>query len=393
MSAAPDTVRRVALLGLLVSAGLLAIDTAPGVHPSKAARPHAELRKPLIESVPVPEPLEFIAMNQDRAKLINAAIPMSNLGALARPFLLGGDLASRARAVDCLASAMWYEAGADSRGRRAVGQVVLNRVRHPSFPATVCGVVFQGAERRTGCQFTFTCDGAMTRRPSERAFAEARAEAFALLSGQVDGEVGLATHYHTDWAHPAWSAKLAKIARVDTHLFFRWNGRWGQPQAMTQAYAQHEPAVAELAALSPAHRSAPEAAEALAAGEVSAQALGLSMHPRNGLLPAPAAVAAKPPESFDLVLTPGQSGAAQAFAALDLCGEQRFCKVIGRKPGASAEDVGFLFVRDLRTGVEQVLWDCDIFPRQRKAQCLSPANRAWLEFDGNLQTRRPNAQT
>ncbi|MDE8453312.1 cell wall hydrolase, partial [Klebsiella pneumoniae] len=81
----------------------------------------------------------------------------------ARPFRLPGDAPQQARAIDCMAAAVLYEAGDDPVGQRAVAQVVINRVRHPAFPKTICGVVFQGSERPTGCQFTFTCDGALVR--------------------------------------------------------------------------------------------------------------------------------------------------------------------------------------------------------------------------------------
>ena len=71
-----------------------------------------------------------------------------------------------AQALECLASAVYYEAGnQDDDGERAVAQVVLNRVRHPAFPASVCGVVYEGSTRPTGCQFTFTCDGSLYRQP------------------------------------------------------------------------------------------------------------------------------------------------------------------------------------------------------------------------------------
>lgn len=353
-----------------------------------------------LAGLPHAEPLEFAPLGPEKAKLINAAIPFtSSVGAFAKPFAFGGDAASRERAVDCLASAMWYEAGNDPRGQRAVGQVVLNRVRHPAFPATVCGVVFQGSERGTGCQFTFTCDGALQRMPSPIAFARARLEARSILDGAVDSEVGLATHYHTDWVHPIWSAALDKIARIDTHLFFRWRGKWGSAGAMMQRYAGTEPAIARLAALSPIHRLAlsPEAAKlAMQSGEqpVPSDATALAL-PRY-VPPAPPARSA---DLFDLVVSPSGNGAAQAMAALDLCGRRDFCKVVGKMaPGATAVDgeaapreVAFLYVRDRRTGVDRAFWDCATFKRSNPAQCLSGANLGWVGFDGNFSAgdKRP----
>ncbi len=136
--------------------------------------------------------------------------------------MFSGDEQSRARATDCLAAAQYYEAGDDPSGQEAVAQVVLNRMRHPAFPATVCEVVFQGAERATGCQFTFTCDGALSHSPTVTGWARAQNLASRMLSGKVDRRVGMATHYHTDWVVPYWSSSLDKITSIHTHLFFRW---------------------------------------------------------------------------------------------------------------------------------------------------------------------------
>jgi spore germination cell wall hydrolase CwlJ-like protein len=143
-------------------------------------------------------------------------------------------MADRERATDCLAATGYYEAGTRAADQRAVMQVVLNRVRHPAFPHSICGVVFQGAERKTGCQFTFACDGSMARRqPSAAIWRQARITASEMLTGQIEPAVGNATHYHTDWVHPAWSSQMNKIAAIDTHLFFRWRGNIGEPQSFT----------------------------------------------------------------------------------------------------------------------------------------------------------------
>ena len=162
-------------------------------------------------------------------------------GAIARPFAFIGSDLDRARAVQCLATAVLYEAGDDAEGQAAVAQVVLNRVRHPAFPGTVCGVVYQGSQRKTGCQFSFTCDGSLTRHTmSQTAWQRARAVASNALSGQVDSVVGLATHYHTDWVYPYWSPSLRKLAQVGTHLFFGWPGSWGGPGAFGKRYQGNE---------------------------------------------------------------------------------------------------------------------------------------------------------
>jgi hypothetical protein len=151
------------------------------------------------------------------------------------------------QALNCLASAVYYEAGnQDSDGERAVAQVVLNRVRHPAFPNSVCGVVYQGSTRATGCQFTFTCDGSLAREPDAEGWRRAWKVAEDALSGKVYTPVGWATHYHADYVLPTWAASMAKNAVLGSHLFYRWAGSWGRPAAFSDAYAGREPNAAAL---------------------------------------------------------------------------------------------------------------------------------------------------
>ena len=154
---------------------------------------------PAAELPPV-EPTRFQNLPPDEARAWNAEVPfVPGPNPAARPFRLTGAPEDQARAIDCMAAAMLYEAGDDPVGERAVGQVVINRARHPAYPKTICGVVFQGQERRTGCQFTFTCDGALARLPDPAKWARAQVLAQQALAGAVVAKVGYATHYHTDW--------------------------------------------------------------------------------------------------------------------------------------------------------------------------------------------------
>lgn len=160
-----------------------------------------------------------LTMAQARAD--NAAVPIErDQRRPAPPFRFRGGLAARTQATECLATAALYEAGDDRRGQRAVIQVILNRVRAPGFPKTVCGVVYQGFARDTGCQFSFTCDGSIRRRPVHLGWAAARRTARRALGGEVFTAVGGATHYHTDWMVPYWRDSLVKVAQVRTHLFY-----------------------------------------------------------------------------------------------------------------------------------------------------------------------------
>ena len=173
-----------------------------------------------------------------QAKLINASIPFSSAPVTAaRPFdLSGSDPLDRRRALLCMTQAVYYEAGFEPlEGRRAVAQVVINRMRHPAFPKSVCGVVYQGA-RAPVCQFSFTCDGSLYRRPALGAWKEAERVAQAALDGFVERTVGAATHYHADYVAPYWAPRLAKVSQVGAHIFYRWPGAWGSSAAFTGRY-------------------------------------------------------------------------------------------------------------------------------------------------------------
>lgn len=172
------------------------------------------------------------------AQIINAALPTSQEPLqLARAFVLKGSAVDQRLALTCLAQAVYYEAGSQSlTGQRAVAQVVLNRLRHPSFPKSVCGVVYQGAES-SACQFTFVCDGSLGRIPSERGWRDAEAVARAALSGYVEPSVGEATHYHADYVAPGWAPLLAKIGTIGQHIFYRFPGAPGTAAEFTGRYA------------------------------------------------------------------------------------------------------------------------------------------------------------
>jgi spore germination cell wall hydrolase CwlJ-like protein len=237
--------REVAALGTIAIAGAIAAGgvawSTPNLDRIGAAR--AE------QTAPQPPPLLIRNIAPDQALAVNDQIPLaSGPNPVAAPFsLANADAATRARALDCLASAVYYEAGNQSEdGERAVAQVVLNRVRHPAFPSSVCGVVYQGSTQSTGCQFTFTCDGSLERRPDADGWARAKAVAEAELNGAVFGPVGLATHYHADYVVPYWASTMAKNAVIGAHLFYRWAGSWGKPAAFLQKYARQEPNVAAL---------------------------------------------------------------------------------------------------------------------------------------------------
>jgi hypothetical protein len=326
---------------------------------------------PKAELPPV-EPVAFEDMSMDDARAFNASIPfVGGPRAPARPFVFAGTAEQRARARDCLAVAMLYEAGDDAVGQRAVAQVIVNRAHHPAFPKTICGVVFQGSERNTGCQFSFTCDNAMTRhRFADAAWARARATADMVLNGAVFAPVGYATHYHTDWVVPYWQSSLDKIAAVHTHLFFRWTGWWGTPPAFTHAISTDEPVIAALAPLSDAHRAGmPLSDEAIVAATTTA--VTSSVAPISG----------GDNNSFLILLDAKMPPEAFAAIAARACGDRPYCKVMGwtdktRVPTAlpleqaQVATMSFSYLRDRPHGFDKALWNCAQFRRVDLTQCM-----------------------
>ena len=307
------------------------------------------------------------------AKARNTADPFSaDKLAPAAAFRFTGSTLDRTRAADCLALAAMAEAGSDDTAQRAVIQVVLNRVRHPAFARSVCGVVFEGSQRRSGCQFTFTCDGSLDRGYGNAARAAALQRAQEALGGRVFAPVGVATHYHTDWVYPWWSPKLTKIAQVQTHLFFRWPGYWGSAAASNMAYRGGEPDVfAGLPTAAPV-ASPVVSAEAIAAAKLVPKGSGASVVMRD------------PSGRANFVtVDPGKGTAGAIATARGLCNGQGTCRVYGWAqggpipaalplPAASRAQLQFSYARD-PTGAEIVLYGCDSFKGVAREACIPRA--------------------
>ncbi len=134
------------------------------------------------------------------------------------------DLADRQRDdMECLSRAIYYEARNEPIvGQLAVAEVVLNRVRHRLYPNNVCGVVYEGSHRTTGCQFTFTCDGAESNPPAGRTWARARLIAEHSLMGLSRPVTNEATHYHANYVSPYWAPRLTHTRTIGTHIFYRF---------------------------------------------------------------------------------------------------------------------------------------------------------------------------
>ena len=196
----------------------------------------APAQKALLAATTGDQAIEVRAIGE-QARLINASLPFSAAPVqAARSFALSGDALDQRRALLCLTQAVYYEAGYEPiEGRRAVAQVVLNRMRHPAYPKSVCSVVYQRNSTPV-CQFSFVCDGSLLRRPASGSWQAAESVARAALAGYVERAVGSATHYHADYVAPRWAPMLSKVAKLGVHIFYRWPGAWGMPAAFTGRY-------------------------------------------------------------------------------------------------------------------------------------------------------------
>ena len=149
-----------------------------------------------------------------RLGIATAAVETMDLGAI-------DVTALDAKERRCLTEAIYYEArGETAAGRMAVADVVLNRVAHKRYPNTICDVVYQGSSRRTGCQFSFTCDGSLNRPVEPKAMRQARALATSIMGGfRLPLSKG-ALNYHANYVSPYWAPKLHQTAVVDNHIFY-----------------------------------------------------------------------------------------------------------------------------------------------------------------------------
>lgn len=331
-------------------------------------------------------------LDPDDARSRNAAVPIvEGALSLAPPFVFRGNGTDRTRARDCLAIAAMAEAGGGDADQRAVMQVILNRTRHPAFANTVCGAVFEGSQRPTGCQFTFTCDGSLRRTYSQASWRTARERAEEALGGYVHAAVGSATHYHADYVYPYWSASLDKVAIVGPHLFFRWRGDWGTGRALTARYAGGEP---DPLALSEAAQAVDRPADLLPrlARQGTAVRTITTMQTINAegaIEPVSEAAAAASadspgPGAHFVLVSRGDSPAALIERARALCPGDRYCQVYGWDDPAAIpaalpltrearRALRFSFVPSRSGNPEMAYVDCQLFAAAGGAQCLPRA--------------------
>lgn len=129
----------------------------------------------------------------------------------------------------CLAAGIYFEArGEPVRGQAAVAQVILNRVRNPSYPNTICGVVYQNKTWRNRCQFSFACDGIRDRVKSPKLWNQSEEVALATTAGKIwFKEVGSSTHYHATYVRPKWAKSMRRVGKIGLHIFYvTYGGGW-----------------------------------------------------------------------------------------------------------------------------------------------------------------------
>ena len=129
----------------------------------------------------------------------------------------------------CLANGIYFEARGESvRGQAAVAQVILNRVRNPAYPNSICGVVYQNDNWLNRCQFSFACDGRKKRIESPANYKVAQDVAMAVTAGKIFiPEVGSSTHYYANYVHPGWARTMQKMTKIGLHILYRtYGGGW-----------------------------------------------------------------------------------------------------------------------------------------------------------------------
>lgn len=125
--------------------------------------------------------------------------------------------------LNCLATAIYFEArGEKEKGQAAVAQVIINRTTGGTYPRSVCGVVYQGQHRKTGCQFSFACDGKPETIREVKAWRKAlRIGRQVMEGGHGVPEVAGATHYHAAYVSPKWARKLTRLSKIGAHVFYK----------------------------------------------------------------------------------------------------------------------------------------------------------------------------
>jgi spore germination cell wall hydrolase CwlJ-like protein len=217
--------------------------------PAGAKAPPKSARTPAKDGTgaapaPAPVAIAYAATDDDKAKAPfdallgkpalgpSSSIVMPDIGASHAWVNLPLPASARSESeVRCLATAIYFEArGEPEKGQIAVAQVVLNRLKNPAYPNTICGVVYQNKNKRNRCQFSFACDGIRDRITDMRSWGAAQALAQKVVNNPTTtflSNVGAATHYHATYVRPRWARHMKKMDKIGRHIFYQtYGGGW-----------------------------------------------------------------------------------------------------------------------------------------------------------------------
>jgi spore germination cell wall hydrolase CwlJ-like protein len=181
------------------------------------------------DPVQVPPPKVKVAKAKEepaikRMKIVPTAVQIEKSFKLKRPEKQKVIAQRRVRLAEenCLARAIYFEARSESEmGQLAVARVILNRVKNPEYPNTICGVVYQGTQRRNSCQFSFACDGLPDDVKQPAAWAQAKKVAQRAIAGESSHRImSAATNYHADYVRPKWAKNMRKLVKIGRHIFY-----------------------------------------------------------------------------------------------------------------------------------------------------------------------------
>ena len=243
---APDTIRTAFVVPEAASVTLAAIlpPAAPVVKAAVAAAVVASASRPTKDDTVKPVPTALLAYAPPDDPAAAAKKPFDAVMGKNSPILdpnidvqhawLNTPIPAEARSateVKCLATAIYFEArGEEEKGQTAVAQVVLNRLKNPAYPKTVCGVVYQNKDRRNQCQFSFACDGIPDRIDDPASWATSQALARRVLNDEQAmylPDIGASTHYHATYVRPNWAHTMTKMKKIGRHIFYKTiNGGW-----------------------------------------------------------------------------------------------------------------------------------------------------------------------
>lgn len=130
--------------------------------------------------------------------------------------------------IHCLAQNIYFETrGSNLADKASVADVVLNRVKHTSYPDTVCKVVKQaklwkGNPIKNMCQFSWYCDTKSDKMKDKDAYEEAKLLAYNILvDGKYKGITEGSTHYHATYVEPYWANSFQLVGTIGKHIFYR----------------------------------------------------------------------------------------------------------------------------------------------------------------------------